>query len=918
MTLCDIRNMPRSGNSILWGVGLVFCSLISAVHSDLNAQESDEYSDDIYELEAFEVTGGFSGSLAAAAEQKKIQPVIVEAIVAEDIGKLPDSSIAESLARLPGLTTQRINSRAQGIVIRGLTGDFSTALLNGRQQVSTGADRAVEFDQYPAELLNGVVVYKTTNPSLVGQGLAGTIDMRTIRPLSMDKEMFAANVFVEKSSLGKLNPDSEDTGIRYSLNYADQLAGGKLGIAFGYAYTDQPGQGEQYNAWGYATTAAGENVIGGIKPFARSSELIRSSYMGVIEYRPNRNFHTTVDLFYSDFAETQIMRGIEIPLGFSSAVLQPGYSAEDGLVTDGVFDNVYMVMRNDRLWRDAKVYNAGWNLRFGDGTGWVFELDLSSSKIERKDNVLETYSGYTSNQASDPDTVAFHMTSTGIQLTTALDYADGSRLHLGSPQGWGSGSVPGGQVGFFKGPEAQDDLRQFQSSAQLELNGNFWRKIELGAAYTWRNKWEVDAGPGGLEGWFLALPDGKVLDDMPPSIGVTSLSFIGIPGQYSYSPKSLWDSGYYDTITNTNVNLLANNFDVKEEVAVLYGQLDFESEFFQMPLSGSFGTQIVKSEQSSHGIAANGTGVVTVTGSHDYVDIVPSLNFILNISDLRKVRLSLARQLARQEMVDMRCDSVYSFNETLAASTDVQSSPWSGFGGNPELEPWRSNSIDLTYENYFEGGMGYWALNAFYKKLVSYTYNESVLADFTGYDTNSDVEPAIYQGYRTTPQNGDGGQLYGIEGTLSIPGEKISEGLSGFGLILSGSWTKSSIEPNPGSTQEIPGLSEYVINSTLYYERGGFAARISGRYRSDYRGDISTFGPRGEVFRNLQDETVMDAQISYSFAEGSPLAGMTITLQGYNLTDEPLFATQGAQDDRLVIDHQRYGSQYSMGISYKF
>ena len=119
--------------------------------------------EEVVVMDAFTVTSGFRGSLAAAAEMKQKQVLISEIVAAEDIGKLPDISIAESLTRLPGLTTQRLNGRAQAIVIRGLTGDFSTALLNGREQVSTGAGRSVEFDQYPAELLSSVTVYKATD-----------------------------------------------------------------------------------------------------------------------------------------------------------------------------------------------------------------------------------------------------------------------------------------------------------------------------------------------------------------------------------------------------------------------------------------------------------------------------------------------------------------------------------------------------------------------------------------------------------------------------------------------------------------------------------------------------------------------------------------------------------------------------------
>ena len=97
-------------------------------------------------------------------------------------GKLPDVSIGESIARLPGLAAQRVAGRAQVISVRGLSPDFATTLLNGREMVSTGDNRSVEFDQYPSELLSGVTVYKTPDAGLVGQGLSGTLDMQTVRP----------------------------------------------------------------------------------------------------------------------------------------------------------------------------------------------------------------------------------------------------------------------------------------------------------------------------------------------------------------------------------------------------------------------------------------------------------------------------------------------------------------------------------------------------------------------------------------------------------------------------------------------------------------------------------------------------------------------------------------------------------------
>ena len=119
------------------------------------------------------VVTGYRTSLRNAIQQKRTSDQIVESISAEDIGKLPDNSIAESIARLPGITAQRLNGRDSVISIRGLSPDFTTTLLNGREQVSTGDNRSAEFDQYPSELISGVVVYKTPEAGLVGQGPRG-------------------------------------------------------------------------------------------------------------------------------------------------------------------------------------------------------------------------------------------------------------------------------------------------------------------------------------------------------------------------------------------------------------------------------------------------------------------------------------------------------------------------------------------------------------------------------------------------------------------------------------------------------------------------------------------------------------------------------------------------------------------------
>jgi iron complex outermembrane recepter protein len=151
-------------------------ALLAASCGLTQAQAQEAATDESKSIDEVIVTG-FRGALQNSIAEKRESDQIIETISAEDIGKLPDNSIAESIARAPGLTTQRLDGRAQVISIRGLAPDFSTTLLNGREQVTTGDNRSAEYDQYPAELLGSVNIYKTPQAGLIGQGLSGTVDL---------------------------------------------------------------------------------------------------------------------------------------------------------------------------------------------------------------------------------------------------------------------------------------------------------------------------------------------------------------------------------------------------------------------------------------------------------------------------------------------------------------------------------------------------------------------------------------------------------------------------------------------------------------------------------------------------------------------------------------------------------------------
>jgi iron complex outermembrane receptor protein len=876
-------------------------------------------------LEKVTVTAGFAGSLAAAAEMKQNQRVITEVIAAEDIGKLPDISIADALTRLTGLTTQRTNGRSQQISIRGLNGDFSTGLLNGREQVSTGQNRAVEFDQYPADLLSSVVVYKTATPNLTGQGLAGSIDLRTVRPLEKTGRVVAASGYYEWNERGELTPGAKSTGNRYTLSYIDQLQDGKLGIALGYSHSSKPFTGEQFQAWGYPTDGAGNLALGGTKSYVRNSVLERDGWMGVIEYKPNENIHSTIDIFYSDFEEKQLLRGMEVPLAFwSSAQLQPGYTVNGGLITNATLTNVQPIVRNDSFLFTDKPVAVGWNLVLGGASAWPITLDASFSSVKRDNFNAEIWSGISNlgTPFTTADTMTVQLTPGGLpKFTTTKNYADGAILRIADPQGWQSWKFPAtGSPGYYKGFSSKDALTQLKVSTRHELS-RFFSAVEVGASYVDRYKRDGE-NPSG----FPVLKNGAGTAPMPASLGTTDFSYLGFGKTYAFDALAYLNSGAFDLVGNDGTDFVARRFQIREEVSQVYTQFEIDTKAGNVPVTGNVGFRVISTDQSSKGLSANGNSVTPVIDGDKYTQFAPSLNLNFDVTDRSVLRFSLARQIARPRMYDLRASRTFGYDTTKASSTNVSQSPWSGGGGNSSLRPWVADSVDLSYEHYFNQSKGYFSVAGFAKKLRNFIYEQSTLADFTGYPITG-ATPALMQGAVTQPMNGDGGNIKGLEFSLVLASELVNENFKGFGVQLGAALTKSSIKPwGPTSgSAPIAGLSEKVAQITVYYERHGLSARVSNRYRSENRQYITTFGPPnqgGDVnpnggFSMAQPESVVDGQISYTFSKDGPLKNLSIFLQGYNLTDEPLI-TYNNDDPRQVINYQKYGASYSFGAAYKF
>ena len=326
-------------------------------------------------VEVITVTG-IRGSLQRAQAIKMSTNSIVEVISAEDIGKLPDTSIAESLARLPGVAGERRNGRTSGLSIRGFNENYIGTTLNGRELLGMGDNRGVEFDLYPSEIVSSLVVYKTPEAGLLVQGIGGTIDLQTVSPLNAEKA-FVINAHYEQNSIDSANPDYDNTGHKVSLNYVDKFADDTIGLALVVSSLETPRQEENQRVWGYpgSSVSDGNVVFGGHDSYVRSALLKRDSVAAVLEYAPTDNLKIQLDALYIDFNEGDVRRGIEEAGPEWGGGAYTANSASGGLVNSGEYEGFHTVVRNDLRTQASELTTFGINAEYIINDYWTAELD---------------------------------------------------------------------------------------------------------------------------------------------------------------------------------------------------------------------------------------------------------------------------------------------------------------------------------------------------------------------------------------------------------------------------------------------------------------------------------------------------------------------------------------------------------------
>ena len=890
--------------------------ILAAAGNPANAQPAETtQADEPLQVEEM-VVRGIRSSLNTATSLKRNSSVIVDSIVAEDVGKFPDENVAESLQRVPGVSISRntIGGEGSGISIRGLGPDFSRVFVNGRTVLNTGTSRQVNFSDLPSEIVGQLDVFKTPMASLTEGSIGGTVNVTTASPFDGGGGFRLAG-----SAQSIHNTLADDVRPRLSGQVSNTFADDTIGLLLGLNYQDRSTRQDQFDLPGVGWECVDESlaqVCAADTPleerffrpqfprqFLQAIDSERFGLTGAIHFRPSDNVKLDFDVFYSSrdegFNQVSYIVGTfvggnpDIPISVITGT--PVISENNSIVQLAVEDADLRV--NHRFsTNDSDSLVLGFNGEVISGD-WIYSGDVaySESGTDGTAQQLQIF--------REIDGTWDYRTSSGIPIITLGDnFANDPLLNTG----WSINNLRD-EITFSD----QDELN-VRFDIEREFDG-FIESVQFGARYT----------DGGLErdvfGDFTNLRENLDGPDQParrftveefqaefdaPDFPATSLNdVLGIDNfgtELSGSPIPNWRVAnlsdavpfFYAGVNQLDDPNFASSFTISETTRAAYAQANFRVET-ALPISGNFGVRYVETDVETTGGSVVPDFDNLQTGS--YSDFLPSLNVRLDlVPEELLLRFSAAKTIARPTYGN------------LTPATTLNVTTFAGTAGNPGLLPFRANQTDLSLEWYFGGEGNILAASAFYKDVESFIQTETILTT---------VDPALAAGIDperifsiTRPGNGEGANVYGFELSYQQAFDTLPSPFDGLGALAS--YTNLSSNASTLNTvvfveaEGLEGMSENAVNLTGYYEKYGWSFRMAYNWRDE---NLQSTG--GLVFADNYGQ--LDAQVAYEINDR-----LTVTLDGKNLNGED-FRSFRVIPERLSTVNT-FGSRYFLGLRARF
>jgi TonB-dependent receptor len=863
---------------------------------------------DIEDVEVIEVRGGIRGSIINSQNLKRSAQGVVDIITSEDLGKFTDDNIGDAINRIPGVQLQRNNNGIGGdrASIRGLGPLFVNVTANGRSPLSHGDEgiqnlRQFNLDVIPSEIISGVVVRKTPSAETIEGGIGGSIELETLKPLSSshlykdDKNYFAAGAIsaINDSLTEKTQP--KFSGVFGFRNSANTFAGYVSAVVSDIDYsvdeaftranerdisidTNGDGIADRVEEDVLSHTRISYNAIRGNKE--------RSSIAYGLEWQPVDNLkigfdgykstydvlsqRPTADLFF-DYSGVYDEDAITIENNYVQAVNPSAGYTGGGTFNIDTFDLLFNNLSENTV--------TGLNFVYGEGQNFTLKGDVSYSKVEFfQDLRLGIMNG---GFASDD----FNFDGTGD--VPSFSYGE----EVSDPDAYSS-------VGFFGRERAgNNEQLAFRLDAQWYVNDNLTLKAGLRVANT-----EVDVREasrftyfGGDEALSAGLAeasfDGSSTESLFPGTGIDfdQLLVVDYDAQAAAYPdvfneraaSSTFNDSLLSVDSTTGLPLdRANSFVIEEDTTAFYVQADLEGELGERYYTANFGLRGVQTDRKIYGFqttrvvnSVNGIvdelGFVNAQADSDDFQLLPSANFMLEVSDELQWRVGVSKTMSQPEYDNLKVNGSVDIQDINDVNYDPTINSTASIG-NAELKPYTAWSFDTTFEYYTENEGAIYA-SFFYKAVDDFVLSEArtdVMLD--GYDDQ------LFDTIQ--PINVSSGKIKGFELGTNMP---ITEN---FGIQANYTYVDSSFD-NPGDNTLLqfgfPGASKNNFNTTAYYETDKFGARIAYVYRDDFFQALGGGVDRASQPAFTEGSGQVDLNFSYSVTDN-----IDVTLNVINATEE--------------------------------
>jgi len=773
--------------------------ILAGVSSQAMAAEEAAVKKD--DVEVIQVTG-IRGSLKANVNAKRFADGVVDVISSEDIGKFPDKNVAESLARIPGVTIQRQFGEGSSVSIRGAGAEFTKTTLNGQNVASTGwfvlepAKRSFNYELLPSEIVGDLEVYKSSQADIIEGGVGGTVIVNTRTPLQLDANSAYASVEAQYSD------DSESVDPQFSGMYSWKNSDENFGVMVSAVMQERNLQrqgDEAFWEWG-----AG--------PVAFEQDRKRQALTVALEYAPTDNLSFVLNAMDMKMEADNTNYALWLTQGDTSWSGNTPTECRDG---DCSADNRGTAIKGQmgRGFYQARPREATMNSDLIDlqttyeGESFTLEVQLGST---------------TSTGGTDFEMVL----EDGNQTESAYTIVDGTYDYSGSEQLWnlpngiGGSSMadydPGhfamGTGANFNATPKTDEEQYLQADFEYELDGDFISSVKTGFRYgdhnTTSRRYEFDQAAGFDN---LLSTEGQRTGTIDVGHGNDQISDFNIDHFKEVAKASITgkteDLGSYREIdeTNTAVYVMANynTGDIRGNFGVRYVMTDASSTYYQ-------------------------NGVKTSTDG-DYSEVLPSLNVAYNLSDDVIIRGAAARTIARPQYNDMYVNP----NVLGADDNDPNNQYW--VMGNVDLDPFLADQFEIGVEWYFNESSLLGA-TLFYKNVVNFvsisdTYPVAT-ADLPNGEFGGVLTPEE-EAFGWTVQeknNAKDGEVTGLELQYQQDFD------NGFGLMANYTFTDTSTDSDTFSDQNpfLSDSSDHVVNASAFYENEDFSVRVSYNYRSEY------------------------------------------------------------------------------------